>query len=50
MKAQRDFLLQLDRLKSMLRQSSLANASRRENSAEHSGHLATFAHQAPARS
>ena len=38
-----DFLLELDRLKSVTRQSSLANGCRRENSAEHSWHLAMFA-------
>jgi putative hydrolases of HD superfamily len=43
LKEQFDFLLELDRLKSVLRQSSLANGSRRENSAEHSWHLAMFA-------
>ena len=43
LKAQFDFLLELDRLKSVVRQSSLANGSRRENSAEHSWHLAMFA-------
>jgi len=43
LKEQFDFLLELDRLKSVVRQSSLANGSRRENSAEHSWHLAMFA-------
>jgi putative hydrolase of HD superfamily len=38
-----NFLLELDRLKSVVRQSRLANGSRRENSAEHSWHLAMFA-------
>lgn len=37
------FLLEADRLKSVLRQSLLVDASRRENSAEHSWHLALFA-------
>ncbi|MBL6458837.1 HD domain-containing protein [Belnapia sp. T6] len=37
------FLMELDRLKSVIRQSPLANRSRRENSAEHSWHLAMFA-------
>jgi putative hydrolases of HD superfamily len=37
------FLLELDRLKSVVRQSRLADGSRRENSAEHSWHLAMFA-------
>src|SRR5262249_30957748 len=43
LKAQFDFLLELDRLKLVVRQSSLANGSRWENSAEHSWHLAMFA-------
>jgi putative hydrolases of HD superfamily len=43
LKEQFDFLLELDRLKSVVRQSSLADGSRRENSAEHSWHLAMFA-------
>jgi putative hydrolase of HD superfamily len=37
------FLVELDRLKSIIRQSPLINRSRRENSAEHSWHLALFA-------
>lgn len=37
------FLAELDRLKSVLRQSPLLDRSRRENSAEHSWHLAMFA-------
>lgn len=37
------FLLEADRLKGVLRRSKLADASRRENSAEHSWHLALFA-------
>ena len=37
------FLAELDRLKSIIRQSPLINRSRRENSAEHSWHLALFA-------
>jgi putative hydrolase of HD superfamily len=37
------FLAELDRLKSVVRQSRLVNCSRRENSAEHSWHLAMFA-------
>lgn len=37
------FLAELDQLKSVVRQSSLINRSRRENSAEHSWHLAMFA-------
>ncbi len=37
------FLAEIDALKSVVRQSPLANRSRRENSAEHSWHLAMFA-------
>lgn len=37
------FLAELDRLKSVIRQSPLIDRSRRENSAEHSWHLAIFA-------
>lgn len=37
------FLLELDRLKGVVRQSRLVGGSRRENSAEHSWHLAMFA-------
>ena len=37
------FLTEIDALKSVMRQSRLANRSRRENSAEHSWHLAMFA-------
>jgi putative hydrolases of HD superfamily len=37
------FLAELDQLKSIVRQSPLINRSRRENSAEHSWHLAMFA-------
>ncbi|WP_316173216.1 HD domain-containing protein [Bradyrhizobium sp. SZCCHNRI2049] len=37
------FLLEIDRLKCVVRQSRLADGSRRENSAEHSWHLAMFA-------
>ena len=37
------FSRELDKLKSILRQSQLMDASRRENSAEHSWHLATMA-------
>lgn len=43
LKAQLGFLLELDRLKSVVRQSLLTDGSRRENSAEHSWHLAMFA-------
>lgn len=37
------FLAELDQLKSVIRQSPLVNRSRKENSAEHSWHLAMFA-------
>ncbi|MBX3527991.1 MAG: HD domain-containing protein [Rhodoblastus sp.] len=37
------FLAELDQLKSIIRQSPLVNGARRENSAEHSWHLAMFA-------
>lgn len=37
------FLVEIDALKSIVRQSRIANGSRRENSAEHSWHLAMFA-------
>ncbi len=37
------FLAELDKLKSVVRQSPLINRERRENSAEHSWHLALFA-------
>lgn len=37
------FLAELDRLKSVVRQSSIVNRTRKENSAEHSWHLAMFA-------
>jgi putative hydrolase of HD superfamily len=37
------FLLEADRLKTVLRQSTLIDASRQENSAEHSWHLALMA-------
>jgi putative hydrolase of HD superfamily len=37
------FLAELDRLKSIIRQSPLINRTRKENSAEHSWHLAMFA-------
>ena len=40
---QLDFLMEIDRLKAVLRCNRLADASRRENSAEHSWHLAMFA-------
>lgn len=38
--AQLSFLIEVDRLKTVLRQSPLASAPRRENDAEHSWHLA----------
>lgn len=38
-----NFLREIDRLKSVMRQSPLLDKSRRENSAEHSWHLAMFA-------
>lgn len=37
------FLAELDHLKSVVRQSSIINRTRKENSAEHSWHLAMFA-------
>ncbi|MBD3883182.1 HD domain-containing protein [Phormidium tenue FACHB-886] len=37
------FILEIDRLKQILRQSLITDASRRENSAEHSWHLAMMA-------
>src|ERR1017187_3571907 len=37
------FLLEADQLKTVLRQSTLIDVSRRENSAEHSWHLALMA-------
>ncbi len=40
---QLSFLLELDKLKSVIRQTLLIDRSRRENSAEHSWHLATMA-------
>lgn len=43
MQRQFAFLAELDQLKSVMRQSPLINRSRRENSAEHSWHLAMFA-------
>jgi putative hydrolase of HD superfamily len=41
--AQIQFLLEADQLKAVLRQTTLADGSRRENSAEHSWHLALMA-------
>ncbi|RYD30128.1 MAG: HD domain-containing protein [Verrucomicrobiaceae bacterium] len=43
MQRQLAFLVELDRLKSIVRQSPLVDRSRKENSAEHSWHLALFA-------
>ena len=40
---QLEFILELDRLKGVQRQTRLADSSRRENSAEHSWHLAAMA-------
>src|SRR5689334_11518159 len=40
---QLDFLKEIDRLKSVVRQSPLLDGSRKENSAEHSWHLAMYA-------
>lgn len=40
---QLSFIVELDKLKSVIRQTLLLNTSRRENSAEHSWHLATMA-------
>ena len=37
------FLIEIDRLKAVIRQTSLCDGSRRENSAEHSWHLAMMA-------
>ena len=43
LESQIGFLLEADRLKTVLRQSTLTDRSRRENSAEHSWHLALMA-------
>jgi putative hydrolase of HD superfamily len=43
LKRQLDFLAEIDKLKGVLRQSSISSGERRENSAEHSWHLAMFA-------
>lgn len=40
---QLDFLMEVDRLKAVLRMTALGDGSRRENSAEHSWHLAVMA-------
>jgi putative hydrolases of HD superfamily len=41
--AQLQFLIEIDRLKTILRQTPISDASRRENTAEHSWHLAMCA-------
>ena len=43
LKQQVSFIVEVDKLKSVLRQSYIADASRHENSAEHCWHLATMA-------
>ena len=43
LRRQIEFLVEIDRLKSIVRQSLLMDGSRQENSAEHSWHLALFA-------
>ncbi len=43
LKRQLDFLIEIDRMKSVLRQTLLADGSRRENDAEHSWHMAMMA-------
>ncbi len=43
LKKQLDFLREIDRLKTVVRQSPLLDKSRKENSAEHSWHLAMYA-------
>lgn len=43
LKAQLAFLLEIDKLKLVVRRNELADASRRENTAEHSWHLVMFA-------
>ncbi|CAN5601904.1 HD domain-containing protein [soil metagenome] len=43
LKQEIDFILEIDKLKGVLRQSYLTVGDRRENSAEHSWHLATMA-------
>ena len=40
---QLDFLMEIDRLKSVNRQTLITDGTRRENTAEHSWHLAMFA-------
>jgi putative hydrolase of HD superfamily len=43
LRSQLDFLLEIDALKRVLRQTSITGNERRENTAEHSWHLAVFA-------
>ena len=43
LEAQIQFILEIDKLKTVLRQSSIISEDRRENSAEHSWHLAVMA-------
>jgi putative hydrolase of HD superfamily len=43
LRRQLDFVVEIDRLKGVLRRTPLVDNSRRENSAEHSWHLATMA-------
>ena len=43
LKQQMQFIIEIDRLKQILRQSLISGGSRRENSAEHSWHLAIMA-------
>ncbi len=40
LKKQMDFILEMDKMKSIMRQTYLANGERKENDAEHSWHLA----------
>ena len=43
MEKQLSFLIEIDKLKNVIRKSPLIDQSRRENSAEHSWHLALYA-------
>lgn len=43
LRRQIDFVLELDKMKSIMRQTLLVNATRQENDAEHSWHVATMA-------
>jgi len=43
LRRQIEFIIEVDRLKTVLRQTSLVGSSRRENSAEHSWHIALMA-------